>query len=184
MYFWSVSLVDQLSCKFLIFLVYQFFLVNQKLFSHVFGQPKKKLVDQKNEKLTRHLVDQRHWPKVWQVEKLTLKKLKLRDHLKNILRTFATLQPLKINVFYSTKTRWSRFQKCRSAEVQKSGREFQNGLDLFCFLTFWMVIDLNICYCILQAGIVEKNQIKDSKFEIWYVQIDELPRSSVQLWLV
>ena len=57
MWFWSVSLVDQLSGQFHIFLVDQkpishffgrpiFFLVNQKPFSHVFGRPIFFLVDQ------------------------------------------------------------------------------------------------------------------------------------------
>ena len=57
MYFWSVSLVDQLSSQFHIFLVDQkpishffgrpiCFLVNQKPFSHVFGRPIFILVDQ------------------------------------------------------------------------------------------------------------------------------------------
>ena len=81
MYFWSVSLVNQLSGQFLIFLVDQFFLVdqkpishffcrpifflvNQKPFSHVFGRPIFFLVDQKKkEKLSGQLVDQREWPK-------------------------------------------------------------------------------------------------------------------------
>ena len=62
MYFWSVSLVDQKPIS-------HFF--GQPIF---FGQPKTIfscfwstnffLVNQKNEKLTGQLVDQRHWPKV------------------------------------------------------------------------------------------------------------------------
>ena len=88
MYFWSVTLVYQLSGQFHIFLVDQkpishifggpiffwstknhflMFLVDQFFFwstKFIFGQPKKKLVDQKNVKLTGQLVDQRDWPKV------------------------------------------------------------------------------------------------------------------------
>ena len=87
-YFWSVSLVYQLSGQCLIFLVDQiffwytkfffgipnFFLVDQILFlvdqisfwytKYFFGRPNFFVVDQKNEKLTGQLVHQRDWPKV------------------------------------------------------------------------------------------------------------------------
>ena len=81
MYFWSVSLVYQLSSQFLIFLVDQKnFGIPKKILVYqkeiwsakkriwttrkIFAIPKKNLVDQTNEKLTRQLVYQRDWPKL------------------------------------------------------------------------------------------------------------------------
>jgi hypothetical protein len=58
---------------------------------------------------------------------LHLKRFLRRDHVKNLQWTSALLKALKINnLLYSKKTDG---QTLRSADVQKSAKEFSHGLD-------------------------------------------------------
>ena len=54
-----------------------------------------------------------------------------RDHVKNFYRTFALLTALKINLVSLKKVNGHAI---RSAEVQKSTREFSHCLDFRCIL--------------------------------------------------